>query len=84
MALPVQRPAEEMGAGARLQADQRGLHVRGVSQQLLLRELLPHKHLAGCAECYNVKGRLAKIDANGMYLHVDDPPSQELPLRSTC
>src|SRR5258705_6801536 len=52
------------GAGGRLQVDQRGLHVRGVSQQPLLRELLPRKHLAGCAECYKVKGRLAKVDAN--------------------
>jgi hypothetical protein len=48
----------------RLQADQRGLHVRGVSQQLLLRELPPHKHLARCAERYKVKGCLAKVDAN--------------------
>jgi hypothetical protein len=53
-----------MGARARLQADQRGPHVRGVSQQLLLRELLPHKHLARCAERYKVKGCLAKVDAN--------------------
>jgi hypothetical protein len=62
--LLVQRPAEEVGAGARLQADQRGLHVRGVSLQLLLRELLPHKHLARCAERYKVKGCLAKVDTN--------------------
>jgi hypothetical protein len=40
------------------------LHVRGVSQQLLLRELLPYKHVAGCAERYKVKGGLAKVDAN--------------------
>jgi hypothetical protein len=57
-------PAEKVGAGARLQADQRGLHVRGVSQQLLLRELLLRKHRAGCAERYKVKDRLAKVDAN--------------------
>ena len=36
VALLVQRPAEEVGAGARLQPDQRGLYVRGVSLQLLL------------------------------------------------
>jgi hypothetical protein len=41
---------------------------------LLLRELLPHQHLASCAKCNEVKGGLAKIDANRMYLHVDDPP----------
>jgi hypothetical protein len=29
-----------------------------------LRKLLPHKHLAGCAERYKVKGCLAKVDAN--------------------
>jgi hypothetical protein len=28
-----------------------------------LRKLLPDKHLAGCAERYKVKGRLAKVDA---------------------
>jgi hypothetical protein len=38
--------------------------VRGVSQQLLLRELLPRKHLAHCAERYKVKGCLAKVDAD--------------------
>lgn len=42
------------------------LHVRGVSQQLLLRELLPRKYLAGWAERYKMKGCLAKVD---------DPPS---------
>ena len=40
--LLMRHPAEEMIAGARLQANQIGPHVRGVSQQLLLRELLPH------------------------------------------
>jgi hypothetical protein len=29
-----------------------------------------------------VKGRLAQIDANRMYLHIDDPPCHKLPLRS--
>jgi hypothetical protein len=29
-----------------------------------LRKLPPHKHLAGRAERYKVKGRLAKVDAN--------------------
>jgi hypothetical protein len=38
--------------------------IRGVSQQLLLRELLPHKYIARCAERYKVKGCLAKVDAN--------------------
>jgi hypothetical protein len=37
-------------------------------------ELLPQQHLASCAESYEVKGRLAKINTNGMNLHVDDPP----------
>jgi hypothetical protein len=33
------------------------------------------------AESYKVKGCLAKINANGMNLHVDDPP-ENLPTRS--
>ena len=51
--LLVQRPAEEVSPGARLHADQRALHVRGISQQLLLRELLPHKHRAGADHLIN-------------------------------
>jgi len=34
------------------------------------------------AKSYQVKRRFTQIDANGMYLHVDDPPCQKLPLRS--
>jgi hypothetical protein len=56
------------------QSDQRSLQVRCVDQQLALRKLLLHKHLASCAERHKVKGSLAQVDANGMYLHSDDPP----------
>jgi hypothetical protein len=31
---------------------------------------------------YEMKGRLAQIDANRMYLHHDDPFCKKLPLRS--
>jgi transposase len=33
-----------------------------------LQVVLPHEHLASCAKCNEVKGGLAKIDANRMYL----------------
>jgi hypothetical protein len=39
-----------------------------------MRELLPQQHLARCAQSYEVKRRLTKIDTNRMNLHVDDPP----------
>jgi transposase len=42
-----------------LEADQRGLHVRGICQQLPLSELLPDEHLAGLPECHEMKGCLA-------------------------
>ncbi len=32
---------------------------------------------------YEMKGRLAQIDANRMYLRNDDPPCKKLPLRSS-
>jgi NADPH:quinone reductase-like Zn-dependent oxidoreductase len=51
-----------MRPGTCLQPDQRGLHVRGVCHQLSLRELFPHQHLAGLAECDQVKRCLAKIE----------------------
>ena len=41
---------------------------------LLLGELLPQQHLARPAQSYEVECRLAKIDANRMNLHVNDPP----------
>src|SRR5271168_1499141 len=68
------RASEKMRPGTCLQPDQRGMHIRGVCQQLSLRELLPHQHLAGLAECDQVKRCLAKIDADRNYLHMDDPP----------
>src|SRR5450631_2073866 len=74
MALLPQRASQKMRSGTCLHPDQRRLHVRGVRQQLPLGELLPHQHLAGCAKCDQVKRRLAKIDANRNYLHIDDPP----------
>jgi hypothetical protein len=74
MALLPQRASEKMRSGTCFQPDQRCLHVCGVGQQLPLRELLPHQHLAGRAKRYQVKRRFAKIDANRNYLHIDDPP----------
>ena len=41
---------------------------------LSLREFLPHQHLASYTKRYQVKRRLAKIDANRNYMHIDDPP----------
>jgi hypothetical protein len=29
------------------------------------------------AECYEVKGCLAQVNADRMYLHIDDPPCQK-------
>src|SRR5487761_1827232 len=73
-----------MRSGTSLQTYQGSLHVRGVSQELLPCELPPHKHLAGCAKRHEMKRCLAQVDANRMYLHVDDPPFLKLPPRSTC
>jgi len=58
----------------RLHANQRDLHVRSEGDELLLGELLPQQHLARCAQSNQMKRRFAKIDTNGMNLHVDDPP----------
>jgi hypothetical protein len=58
-----------------LQPDRRYLHVRGIGQELFPGELLPHKHPAGNAECHQMKCCPAQIDANRLYLQVDDPPS---------
>ncbi len=38
----------------------------------------------GHTKTHQVKGRLARVDANLMYLHSDHPPCQKLPLRSSC
>lgn len=43
--------------------------------------VLPNEHLASCAECYQVKGRLAQIDANRTYLHID---MSMMPLVTSC
>ena len=64
VALLPQRASKKMRSRTCLQPDQRRLHVGGVRQQLSLRELLPHQHVANCAERYEMKRRLAKIDAN--------------------
>jgi hypothetical protein len=50
------------------------LQVGCEGDQLLLRELLLEQHLAAIAQCHQVKGRFAKINANRTNLHVDDPP----------
>jgi hypothetical protein len=74
MALLSQGTAEEVSPRTRFHTNQRALHVGGEGNELLLRELLPQQHLARCAQSYEVKRRLAKIDTNRMNLHVDDPP----------
>jgi len=45
------------------------VQVGGKRDQLLLGELLLQQNRTGGAEGYEVKGRLAKIDTNGMNLH---------------
>jgi hypothetical protein len=47
---------------------------RSKGDQLLLRELLFEQHPAVIAKGNKLKGRLAKINANGTNVHVDDPP----------
>ena len=74
MTLLTQSTAQEVSSGAGFQTDERFLEFSCVGQQLLLRELLPHQHLARCSECQKVKGRLAQVNADGMNLHSDDPP----------
>jgi hypothetical protein len=84
MALLPQRASEKVCSGTCLQPDQRHLQVCGVCQQLPLREFLARQHLSGYTGRYQVKRCLTKIDANRNYLHIDDPPYQELSSRSTC
>jgi hypothetical protein len=74
MALFSQNPPKEVSTRTCFHPDQAGLHVGGEADELLLSELFPQQHLACCAQGYEVKGSLAKIDTNRMYLHVDDPP----------
>ena len=38
------------------------------ASQLPLRELLPHKHLAGCSECHQMKGCLIQRRNLGVHL----------------
>jgi hypothetical protein len=64
----------ESGLQSTPHPDERGLQVRRERAQLPLSKLLLQQHLAVIAESYKVKGCLAKINANGMNLHVDDPP----------
>src|ERR1700688_120604 len=75
VALFSQSTAKEMRPGTRLHPNQAGLQVRGEGNQLLLGELLLQQHLAVIAKSHQVKCRLAKVDAYGTNLHVDDPPS---------
>jgi len=42
--------------------------------KVLLGKLLPQHDLACCVQSYDVKSRLAEIDAYRMNLHVDDAP----------
>jgi hypothetical protein len=61
-------------SGTCLHPNQRGLHVSNECDQPLLGELLLQQQLAVIAKSYQMKGRLAKINADRMNLHVDDPP----------
>jgi hypothetical protein len=74
MALLSQDTAEKVRPRTRLHPNQRDLHVRSEGDELLLSELLPQQHHASCAQSYQVKRRLTKIDTNRTNLHVDDPP----------
>jgi hypothetical protein len=74
MALLSQGAAEEVSTPTCLHPDQGSLQVGGEGDELLLGKLLPQQHLPSCAESYQVKRRLAKIDTNRTNLHVDDPP----------
>src|SRR5260370_23710907 len=65
MALCSQNAAEEVRPRTGLHPNQRGLHVGGEGDQLLLGELLLQQHLAVIAERHQVKGRLAKINPYG-------------------
>jgi hypothetical protein len=73
MALFSQGTAKEVSTRTCLHPDQRDLYVGCEGNELLLRELLPQQHLPSCAQGYNVKGGLAKIDTNRTNLHVDSP-----------
>jgi hypothetical protein len=74
MALLSQGTAEEVSPRTRLHPNQRALQVGCKRDQLPLRELLPQQDLARCAQSYEVKRRLAKINPYRTNLHVDDPP----------
>jgi hypothetical protein len=79
MALFSQGTAKEVSTRTCLHPDQASLQVGGKPDQLLVGELLTQQYLPCCAQRYNVKGGLAKIDTNRTNLHIDDlrPESQK-------
>jgi hypothetical protein len=74
MTLFSQNSAKKVSPRTGFHPDQANLHVCGEGDELLLSELLPHQHLACCAQGDEVKGSLAQVNANRTYLHLDDPP----------
>ena len=61
------------------------LHTANLQISLIGLEACSGAHFLGRAlRSHEVKNRLAQVNANRMYLHVDDPPCQNLPLRSPC
>jgi hypothetical protein len=70
VSLAAQGCADEVCSRAGFDANQRALQVRGVSQQLFARKLLPDDYLALLPDCNQVKCCLAEIDANRSDVHV--------------
>jgi hypothetical protein len=74
VSLLLERPAQEVGASAGFHANYMDLPVRREAQQLRSREPLAHDYLAAFIQTYQVKTRLAEIDADRVYLHEMPPP----------
>lgn len=79
MALLAQRPAKEMRSSTRFHANQSSVHVGCETKQLDPRELLPDDNLAGLVQTYQVKDRLAKIDADDVQVPGTPPRSPLYP-----
>src|SRR6267154_1207853 len=63
-----------MRASARFHANHMNLPVRGKTQQLRSREVLAHNYRAAFVQTYQMKTRLAEINADRVYVH-GMPPS---------
>jgi hypothetical protein len=69
MSLPSQRRPKEMRSGTGFHADQGGLEVGGVGQQLRAGELFADHHLATLIKRHQMKGRFPQINADGSDMH---------------